>query len=190
MIELREAIAGHFVSRNGEHAMTPADDAYVAEHYATLDEVTAGRTGTADDLRRHILAGRLPLPSYLRSDGTEMVHPDYLRLPDEHGIAALPDLFGTEFLSYTSGRYVCLKSVTPDNIRAKDRLVVAIENLVAAPKPGDTEWCGRLRAAVDELDALEPPFAPYDRLRFGGPVSRDRCIDAVRRDFPGATLFR
>jgi hypothetical protein len=31
---------------------------------------------------------------------------------------------------------------------------------------------------------LEPPFAAYDRLRFGGPVSRDTCIDAIRERFP------
>ncbi|GIG63830.1 DUF6058 family natural product biosynthesis protein [Phytomonospora endophytica] len=188
MIELREAVAGYFISRNGEHPMTPADDTYVTAYFATLDEVTAGRDETSDDLRRHILAGRLPLPGYLRSDGTEMVPPDYLRLPDEHGIDALPEVFGLEFLAYTSGRYVCLTSVTPANIRAKDRLVVAIETLTAAPKPDDAGWLAELHAAVDELDELEPPFTLYDRLRFGGPVSRDRCIDAVRRDYPGTTL--
>src|SRR5438093_571883 len=37
---------------------------------------------------------------------------------------------------------------------------------------------------VDEIRALEPPFAPYDRLRFGGPVSRDRLITAPRRRYP------
>ncbi|HEY1175134.1 MAG TPA: DUF6058 family natural product biosynthesis protein [Phytomonospora sp.] len=117
-----------------------------------------------------------------------MVHRDYLALPDEHGVDALPEVFGLEFLAYTSGRYVCLKSVTPDTIRAKDRLVVAIEALLAAPKPGDAAWIAELHAAVDELDELEPPFTMYDRLRFGGPVSRDRCIDAVRRDHPRTTL--
>jgi hypothetical protein len=34
------------------------------------------------------------------------------------------------------------------------------------------------------FDAIEPPFAPYDRLRFGGPVSRDRLIDETRGRYP------
>ncbi|HEY1175133.1 MAG TPA: hypothetical protein VGF17_03170 [Phytomonospora sp.] len=62
MIELREAVAEYFIARNGVHPLTPADDAYVTEYFATLDEVTAGRRETADELRAHILAGRLPLP--------------------------------------------------------------------------------------------------------------------------------
>jgi hypothetical protein len=45
-------------------------------------------------------------------------------------------------------------------------------------------WLAELHALVDELDALEPPFAPYDRLRFGGPISRDTLIDDVRARFP------
>ena len=35
---------------------------------------------------------------------------------------------------------------------------------------------------MDALDALEKPFASFDRKRFG-PVSRDRCITAVRERF-------
>jgi hypothetical protein len=35
---------------------------------------------------------------------------------------------------------------------------------------------------VDALDALEKPFALFDRERFG-PVSRDRCVTAVRERF-------
>ncbi|MFF8929785.1 DUF6058 family natural product biosynthesis protein [Streptomyces longwoodensis] len=42
----------------------------------------------------------------------------------------------------------------------------------------------RLHTLADELDTLEPAFTPYDRLRFGGPTSRDTCIDAVRARFP------
>ncbi|MFG2107385.1 hypothetical protein [Micromonospora chersina] len=34
------------------------------------------------------------------------------------------------------------------------------------------------------VDALEPAFTGYDRLRFGGPTSRDTCIDAVRARYP------
>ncbi|MEV0644662.1 DUF6058 family natural product biosynthesis protein [Phytomonospora sp. NPDC050363] len=184
----RETVAERFLALNGDHPMTPADDAYVTEHYATLDEICAGRRETPDELREHILAGRLPLPGYLRSDGAEMVHRDYLALPDEHGLHALPEIFGDEYPAYLSGRYVCLKSVTAANIRRKDELVVAIEAGTADPRPADGVRRDELRALVDELDLLEPPFTDYDRLRFGGPVSRDRCIVAVRRDHLGATL--
>jgi len=34
------------------------------------------------------------------------------------------------------------------------------------------------------LDALERPFAAYDRERFGGLSSRDRLINATRGHFP------
>jgi Family of unknown function (DUF6058) len=39
-----------------------------------------------------------------------------------------------------------------------------------------------LTAAVDALDAVERPFALFDRERFG-PVSRDRCVTTVRERF-------
>ncbi|MEU5663220.1 DUF6058 family natural product biosynthesis protein [Streptomyces longwoodensis] len=42
----------------------------------------------------------------------------------------------------------------------------------------------RFHTLVDELDILERSFTAYDRLRFGGPTSRDTCIDAVRARFP------
>jgi hypothetical protein len=39
------------------------------------------------------------------------------------------------------------------------------------------------------LDAHLRPFAAYDRERFGGPVSRDRLVDGVRRfGLPGARV--
>jgi len=66
---------------------------------------------------------------------------------------------------------VCLHSVTPDTIRRKDQLVKAID---ATADPCELE------SLVDELDQLEPAFTAYDRLRFGGPVSRDTHITAVR----------
>ncbi|MEU3605173.1 hypothetical protein AB0E83_06900 [Streptomyces sp. NPDC035033] len=34
--------------------------------------------------------------------------------------------------------------------------------------------------AGGELGALEPASTACDRLRFGGPTSRDACVDAVR----------
>jgi hypothetical protein len=72
-------------------------------------------------------------------------------------------------------------------MQRKDELVDAIEAQLEQPEPGSSGWLVDLHALVDELDALEPPFAPYDRLRFGRPVSRDRLIDDVRTQFPRAS---
>jgi hypothetical protein len=50
-------------------------------------------------------------------------------------------------------------------------------------------WSGRLHALIDERDALEPAFSPYDLLRFGSATSRDTWIDAMRRRFPVMKLM-
>jgi hypothetical protein len=141
-----------------------------------------------------MLDGRLPLPSYLRSDGTEMVWPELFELADEAGgVDALPHWFGRqwtdpeqaagEWAGYLSGQYVCLRQLTPPAMRRKNELSDAIDAALADPAPNSREWLARLRELVDELDRLELPFAPYDRRRFGGPVSRDVQIDDVRRRF-------
>jgi len=172
---------------NGDHPMTPADEDYVRRLFVPL---------AADDhIHDLVLERRLPVPSYLLDDGTPMVHPGHLDLLDaaggpdrverwftSHWPAEDDDLAAEEWEAYLSGQYVCLYEVTPGTIQAKTRLIEQIKALVTeiehSPSDGVREG---LRAAVDELDELEPPFAPhYDRLRFGGPSSRDVWIDAVR----------
>jgi hypothetical protein len=192
---LDSALAARFRAVNGDHPMTDADDAYATRWFVPLDQL-AGREGLAgDELRRLMLSNRLPLPGYLRSDGTPMVAPDLLALARRAGgFDALPEWFAAQFDdpvvavrewdAYLSGQYVCLRAVTPETMRRKSELVDAIEAHLAAPRPDRPEWRAGLHGCVDELDALEPPFAPYDRLRFGGPVSRDRLIDAVRTRYP------
>lgn len=189
-------VADAYRQVNGSHPMTEADDRYVNEHYVPLPELCATQGVDADEIRGHMLAGRLPLPSYLRSDGAEMVHRDYLRLAETAGgVERLRAWFlaqpwpssaeaEAEWASYLSGQYVCLKSVTPATIRRKAELVDAIQAAVAAPEPDAAPWRTSLHALVDELDALEPPFTAYDVLRFGGPSSRTTCIDQVRERFP------
>lgn len=118
--ELKARLAARFREVNGDHPMTAADDAYVSAWFTDLEDLCRAGGRDADQVRRQMLAGGLPLPGYLRSDGAEMV-------PSE--------LFG-------------------------------------------------LAEQAGGLDALEPPFTAYDRLRFAGPVSRDRCIDAVRARYP------
>jgi Family of unknown function (DUF6058) len=179
-----------------EPAMTAADVAYVRANYLTLEEACAARAERPDDVRAGIAEGRLPQPSYVLPDGTEMVPGDYFAIADAGredfarrfldaggSVAALEE----EWQGYLSGAYgVCLKKQSPENIVRKDQLVREIQGLLAEPKPSDPDWSDRLRRAVDELDRLERPFAPqYDRARWG-LSSRDRCITAPRERFPEA----
>ncbi|SCL45335.1 hypothetical protein GA0070606_0710 [Micromonospora citrea] len=192
-MQLKRSVAERFRQVNGDHPMTAADDAYVSEQFVVLDELCAARGCDADDVRRLMLDRRLPLPGYLRSDGAEMVPADFFALADAAGGTngleawftdhwADPGVGAAEWDAYLSGRYVCLRSVSPATIRRKDDLVAAIRAALAdldADLPGG-DAAARLPALVDELDTLEPAFTAYDRLRFGGPTSRDTFIDAVR----------
>jgi hypothetical protein len=192
---LEAAVTARFIAVNGDHLMTPDDDIYVTEWFFPLPRLAERANVAVDDLRRLMLANRLPMPSYLRSDGTQMVSPDLLELAGRAGGAdQLPSWFASHFAdpktavaewdAYLAGHYVCLRSVTPDNMQRKDELVESIERALDCPQPESDAWHAALHRLVDELDELEPPFAPYDRLRFGGPVSRDRFIDEPRTRFP------
>ncbi|MEU5696776.1 DUF6058 family natural product biosynthesis protein [Actinosynnema sp. NPDC020468] len=193
---LKSAVVRRYLDLNGSHPMTAEDDAYVDEYYAPLAEVSARRGVDPDEVRRRMLDGQLPLPSYLRSDGTEMVWPELFELADAAGgLDALPGWFGRqrwrsaeqaadEWSGYLSGQYVCLRELTPERMARKNELGAAIDAALAAAAPDSPRWLADLHALVDELDVLELPFTPYDRRRFGGPVSRDAQIDAVRERFP------
>lgn len=193
--QLHGAVAARFYAVNGAHPMTPEDDTYVDQWYIPLEALAQQAGIDASDLRRLMLANRLPLPSYIRSDGTQMVARDLLELPRRAGgYEQLPEWFGQQFESgsdairewdgYLRGQYVCLRDVLPETIQRKDKLVKAITEAIAAPEPQNEEWLESLHRLVDELDQLEPPFTGYDRLRFGGPISRDTCINQVRAHFP------
>jgi hypothetical protein len=190
---LSVALAERFAAVNGRHPMTPADDEYVSEWYSTLEDVAAAEGITDDELAKLILAGALPLPSYVRSDGVFMVPRDLLALARHAGgVSELPDWFGRQFSDpgaavaawhgYANGHWVCLREVTPAGMKRKDELVDGISRCLAEAERGES-WRSRVADLVDELDELEPPFTPYDRLRFGGPVSRDRFITDVRLKF-------
>ena len=185
--------------------LAEADTAYVRAGFVPLDELCAEGGRNENETRAAIAEGRLPAASYVLADGTEMVPPDYFALADAAGgadrlrvaflerysaaAAAETAQLATaeeEWDSYLSGLYgVCLKHVTPETIARKSALVAELDALLARPQPESAEWASELRARVDELDALERPFAPnYDRLRFGGPSSRDRLVTAPRRAYP------
>ena len=195
--DLTQQLADRFREVNGQHPMTRADDAYVNAQFVVLDELCAAQGRDPETVRQLMLERRLPLPGYLRSDGAEMVPSDLFSLADEAGgVDALeawfiahwddPAVGRTEWNSYLSGQYVCLHSVTPATIQRKEHLTAAITTAPDGPDAGSAAWSGRLHALIDELDALEPAFTAYDRLRFNGPTSRDSCIDAMRSRYPRA----
>jgi len=189
---LPEVIRARFLEVNGDHPMTDADEEYCRRLFVPLG---GDATYSVQGVHRLIVERRLPLPSYLLADGTLMVHPGHLDAlhtagaPDRvkgcfcsHWSPDEQDTAAEEWDAYLSGQYACLYRVTPDTIQAKTRLIEQIRSaaLDVDTDPDDAEARGRLRMAVDGLDELEPPFAPYDRLRFGGPSSREVWIDDVR----------
>lgn len=184
--------------------LSDADVEYIRSGFVELDELSRRTSRDAAAVRAQIEAGLLPRPSYVLDDRSEMVPPDYFGLADEAGgpdrlrdlflaryeraAAAEPDVPADaeeEWEAYLSGEYgVCLKQVTPETIVRKAALIARIETLLAEPHVDDAEWAGALRGAVDELDALERQFAAFDRVRFGGPSSRDRLITGTRAAYP------
>jgi hypothetical protein len=175
-------------------AQLPEDSAedieYVRTSFVAMD----------DAVRPLVERGVLPQATYVLPDGTPMVPRDHAALLDD--AAGDPDAIAARFKerflaaggnpaavdeeheAWLSGEYgVCLWQTTPEAIVAKSGLMEAITALVADPRERDPQWRAALRGAVDALDALERPFARYDRERFGGPSSRDRLIAATRERF-------
>jgi len=167
------------------------DVAYVRAWFRPLE-------GAAAELAER---GLLPRPTYVLPDGTPMVPEAHAALLEDAGgdPERVADRFRERFLAaggapadveeelggWLGGGYgACLRDPSPEGIVAKNALMTAIGALLAAPAPDDGGWRGALRGAVDALDALELPFAAYDRERFGGPVSRDRLITAPRERYP------
>jgi len=187
---------------------TERDRQYITTHYRRLEELCVARGVDLARVKTAIAQGALPRPAY-RIDGADWVPEDFL----DRGLVDTfdPDRVRDRFLAdyqrayqsrygrcaaaaeavqawsdYLSGAYgVCLRHVTPEAIVAKGYLIETIQGLVATPQPDQDEWRAALTEAVDALDALERPFATGDRERFGGLVSRDLYVTAVRTLFPG-----
>ncbi len=182
-----------YLAVNGDHPMTEADDAYVREHFV---EATP-------EAMALMLTDRLPLPSYLLSDGTPMVPAAHGELAEvAGGVDALHDWFvafwpddpataEAEWGHYLSGQYVCLAEVSPVQIRSKTARVAEASAAVEILRrdPHDEIGRGMLGQAVDGvlgvsgLDSILLPMTAYDRLRFGGPTVRETWVDAPRREF-------
>lgn len=181
---------------------TAADIDYLQENYLTLEQVCAGRPESPEEIRELIARGRLPKPSYVLDDGTELFPADYFRFVDEAGgpgalearfterlqAAGAADDLELHWREYMNGTYgVCLWDVTPEAIARKAKLVSSISELLMLARPAQADWRQRLRDEVDELDALERQFTPdYDRdeARFGRKPTRDLLINAARERYP------
>jgi hypothetical protein len=178
-----------------------ADLPYLNASFVPLEILARTYGHDPAEVRRAIADRLLPHVPYVLQDGTELVAPDYFELAHLAGsFEALPAWFahayeqasarypeaGTaeeQWEEYLGGIYaVCLRAVTPASIVAKGELMDTIERLTGEPSPEDDDWRRELTAAVDALDALEKPFAPFDRVRFGS-TSRDRCVTGVRERF-------
>ncbi len=197
-------ISESHVTAAADRSLTDEDVAYIEANFVRLEELCQGRGEQADRVRALMDEGKLPRPAYLMEDGTEMVASDYFALLDEAteieslgaffsqryrlaaatvGAAVTEASVEEDWRAYLSGEYaVCLWHVTPENVFRKGWLTTEIERLLADARPDDRHWRDRLTELVDELDALEREFAPYDRRRWG-TVSRDRLITAVRRQY-------
>jgi hypothetical protein len=180
---------------------TAADLEYLRANYLTLEQVCARRPESPEKIRALIAEGRLPKPSYVLDNGTEMFPADYFRFVDEAGgpdalrarfaerlESAGADDLDLHWQSYMDGIFgVCLWDVTPETIARKAKLVSSISELLMLARPAEADWRQRLRDEVEELDALERQFTPdYDRdeTRFGRKPTRDLLIDAARERYP------
>jgi Family of unknown function (DUF6058) len=181
---------------------TTDDLEYIRSNYLTLEQLCSGRSEAPREVRALIGEGRLPKPSYVLDDGTEMFPADYFRVVDEAGgpeplrerfserlaAAGAGAKLGSHWQAYLDGIYgVCLVDVTPETIARKAALVSSLSELLMLARPGEGDWRRQLREEVEELDALERPFSPdYDRNveRFGRLPTRDLLIRAARVSYP------
>lgn len=183
-------------------SFSPSDVLYITAGYRTMTELCDGRTLRAAQAEALVAAGRLPDATYVLPSGERRYPPDYFTLVDAIGLDSLEAGFRARYLAaggtsaeadedwrgYLSGGFgVCLRTVTPESMVAKTRLIASIEELTGAPAPDDSGWRGALCAAVDELDSLLRPFTDYDRERFDD-TSRDKYITRVRGQWPA--VFR
>jgi len=180
--DLHQRVVDLFCQINGRHRMTAADDSYVDRVFTPLATLCRAHGVRLEQARADILARLIPLPSYLRSDNTEMVPTRYLAVVEAAGgptslqawfRRCWPDA-GTaeaEWTDFVNGHYLCLRNPMPEDMRRKTELVERIKEFAGSPQPNSEEWLRQLHLAVDELDRIEQPFTDYDRLRFDGPAA-------------------
>ncbi len=179
---------------------SPSDLLHITSEYRTTAELCDGRAESPAQVGALVAVGRLPAATYTLPSGEERFPPDYFALIDS-AAACGDDLaahFRARYLAaggtaaeadedwggyLTGGFGVCLRSVTPEAMVAKNRIIARVEELAGAPVPDDEDWRGALRKAVGELDELLRPFTDFDRERWED-TSRDRHITRVRDTWP------
>lgn len=171
--------------------LSPDDEAYVRAGFVSLARLAAFHDRAPEAAARDVAEGRLPRPAYVLGDGTPMFPRDAFEVPSRAEFAARFLAAGgegdpaEEHAGLLSGEYgVCLRQVTPETIAVKERLVARLGRMLADARPEDEAWRRALRDDVGALDAITRPFAACDRVRFGGPVSRDRLIAAPHARWP------
>jgi Family of unknown function (DUF6058) len=156
--------------------LTAADVAYVRANFRPLAEVCAERGEQVEQVRALIRTKRLPAPSYLLPDGTEMVPADYFAFADEAGgpkrlreefarrhraAGGFPVELEEDWQGFIDGGYgICLRSVSPETIVAKSKLVESIGALLEQAVPHDGEWRARLRRVSTSWTRSSASSAP------------------------------
>jgi hypothetical protein len=187
-------------------ALTEADIAYIRDNFRALADLCRERGDDLELVQALVRERRVPAPSYLLPDGTEMVPADYFALIDRAGgpdqlradferrhraAGGANDALEGDWDGYLDGVYgICLRSVSPESIVRKSQLVESITALLEDSAPNETAWTLQLQRQVNELDALEREFSPdYDRHRFERPPSRDLLIAKAHQRFPDLFAF-
>jgi hypothetical protein len=188
-------------------SFTAADVEYVTTNFVALEALCAREGRALAGAEEAIAHEQLPAPTYVLDDGTRWVASDLFALPDAAAAAGvtLRDHFRERYVAacaaedrssrdldedwagYIRGGFGrCLYAVTPENIVRKGALLTSLSELLVLARPRAADWQARLRAEVDELDALERPFAPdYDRdPSLERPPTRDLLVGAAHERFP------
>ncbi|MGL5809638.1 MAG: ATP-binding protein [Nocardioides sp.] len=177
-----DPLIGRYRELNGSHAMSEIDDEYCRRVFVQIpDEADY----PAARIRELMIAGSLPLPTYVLSDGTPMVHEDYLvPVRSAGGPDALEawfkDHWGGEdaevadevWREYMGGRLASLRSSAPETIRERDQLVDEIrETAVEIAEDGVADVDGLEAAGVDMSGSEAEEESAKARLR--------RSVDAL-----------
>ena len=183
-----EAVRDRFREIHGDHPATPADDRVLtATHEPVADE----------QVLADMVAGRLPMPPYLLSDGTPVAPRDHLDpVAWAGGVDGLHDWFvhywpedrrddaERAWEDWMAGRSGWLTPDTPRTVRRVERAQAQAREAVSLLEadPSDLVARGSLEEAVELLDRLLLPSTDHDRSRLGGSTPREEWVDGLRRD--------
>jgi hypothetical protein len=136
-------------------------------------------------IRRSLNNGSSPREEFLKDAKKVLNKPSYVyRFGNVEVTGLHEDDAQKMWMDFKSGLYgACLRKPEPESILEKGALIKTIKELISNPDPAGTEWRSALRETVNRLDNIEAQFTDYDRIRFGGTVSRDIFITNVKKQF-------